>query len=180
VLRELALAPLAEWPTGVYRMMTPALPLHVVVVSELPRERETLMLRLMGAKRVLREALVDLQRLPSGAWERRAAADAIGVLRSFTKEAAALHDRDEEAIIMGASEAYERIKDEGRQEGRREGLQEGVAEGERRILLRQLEVRFGSLPEQIVARVQGADATQLERWAERVMHAASPEEVIES
>jgi flagellar biosynthesis/type III secretory pathway protein FliH len=134
------------------------------------------MLRLMGAKRVLREALEDLGALPNEAWERRAAADAIDVLRSFAKEAAGLHDRYEEAIIMGATETYERIKGEGREEGRLEG----VLEGERRILLHQLEVLFGSLSERIVARVQAADAAELERFAERIITAASAEQVIES
>ena len=104
------------------------------------------------------------------------------MLRSFATEAAGLIDRDEEAIIMGAAETYERIKgegrEEGRQEGRHEGRQEGVLEGERRILLRQLEARFGSLSERVVARVQVADAKELEQWAVRIMSAANAEQVI--
>ena len=80
---------------------------------------------------------------------------------------------------MGATETYERIKGEGREEGRQEGRHEGVLEGERRILLRQLEVRFGSLSERVVARVQAADATELERWAVRIMSAANAEQVVE-
>jgi hypothetical protein len=182
-IQDLGMQLLRQWPNGVYRMGLAALPMHIVVLSELPRERETLMLRLMGAKRVLREALEDLQILPDEAWERRAAVDAIDVLRSFATEAAGLIDRDEEAIIMGATETYERIKgegrEEGRQEGRREGRYEGVLEGERRILLRQLEVRFGSLSERVVARVKAADATELERWAVRIMSAANAEQVVE-
>jgi len=168
VLRDLAMDRLAAWPNGVYRMVAPRLPMHVVVISELPRERETLMLRLMGAQRVLREALEDLQRLPSAAWERRAAAEAIDVLRSFAPRAAGLEDRAEEAIIMSASETYERIKGE------------GVLEGLRRVLLRQLELKFGPVPQQIVVRVHAADVVELERWAERLVSATTLEEAVET
>jgi hypothetical protein len=44
-----------------------------VVLRELPRGRETLILRLMGAAAVLNEALVELERLPADAWERAVA-----------------------------------------------------------------------------------------------------------
>jgi hypothetical protein len=46
------------------------------------------------------------------------------------------------------------------------------------------EAVFGSAiriaSERIVARVQAADAAELERFAERIITAASPEEIIES
>jgi hypothetical protein len=54
---------------GVYGSLA-ALQLRVVVLSELPRTRSTLILRLMGTRRVLREALQDLMALPEDAWER--------------------------------------------------------------------------------------------------------------
>ena len=46
-----------------------------------------------------------------------------------------------------------RIREEGRQEGHQEGRREGEAE----MLLRQLRIRFGTLPTDAVARVQAAD-----------------------
>ena len=52
-----AMAPLDRWPPGFYRLPVPIVPLHVVVVSEVPKVRDTLLLRLLGAGRVLREAL---------------------------------------------------------------------------------------------------------------------------
>jgi len=46
------------------------------------------------------------------------------------------------------------------------------------MLLKQLRVRFGALPETEVARVQAASAEQLERWTERVLSAATLAEVL--
>ncbi len=48
------------------------------------------------------------------------------------------------------------------------GEQKGRQEGERVLLSRQLRRRFGELPAWAVARLQNADAGQLETWAERI------------
>lgn len=52
-------------------------------------------------------------------------------------------------------------------EGRAEGRSEGVAHA----LLRQLERRFGPLPDQVKAQVSAADPETLERWLDRVLDA---------
>jgi hypothetical protein len=53
----------------------------------------------------------------------------------------------------------------------------GVSQGERKVLLRQLALRFGTLPESVKARVDGADSEDLERWVERILDAASLDDV---
>ena len=57
-------------------------------------------------------------------------------------------------IEQGRAEGIEKGRSEGRQEGREEG-RAAALEG---LLLRQLELRFGVLPEGILARVRGASA----------------------
>ncbi|MCB9550912.1 MAG: Rpn family recombination-promoting nuclease/putative transposase [Myxococcales bacterium] len=65
-------------------------------------------------------------------------------------------------------------------QGWKKGREEGVSQGMTRILLAQLEQRFGALPRGLVERVQGeTDHDVLARWASRVLTAASPDEVIE-
>jgi hypothetical protein len=54
---------------GIYHAVW-GLVLRVVVLAELPRTRQTLLLRLLGAGRLLREALSDLVALPGDAWEK--------------------------------------------------------------------------------------------------------------
>lgn len=60
---------LEGWSAGFYRSRARSGP-RLVVIPELRRTRETLLLRLMGAGRTLRDALADLRALPQGAPER--------------------------------------------------------------------------------------------------------------
>jgi predicted transposase YdaD len=72
----------------------------------------------------------------------------------------------------------EQLRQEGRQLGRREGEAKGRQEERRRVLLKLLRVRFGEIPADALARVEAADAEQLDRWAERVVTAESLDEVL--
>jgi Domain of unknown function (DUF4351) len=49
----------------------------------------------------------------------------------------------------------------------------GKVQGARDVLLRQLARRFGALPESIKARVDSAGTDALERWCDRLLDAAS-------
>jgi len=82
-----------------------------------------------------------------------------------------------EDVVMTVAD---RLRAEGREEGREEGRQEGREEGRKegkRLLLRLLTLRFRELPEPVVAWVQGATPEELELWAERILTAASLDEV---
>lgn len=58
--------------------------------------------------------------------------------------------------------------------GRNEGRTEGRAEGERRLLLSQIEVRFGPLDDADRQRIEATDSTEeLERLGRRLMEATS-------
>jgi len=56
---------------------------------------------------------------------------------------------------------------------RAEGHAEGRREGEAEVLLRQLHFRFGTLPEDVTARIHAADAETLLRWSERILSAST-------
>jgi len=71
----------------------------------------------------------------------------------------------------------ERFMEKGRQEGREEGREEGIGQGEARVLLRQLALKFGPVPESVRARVESADAETLLRWSEKVLSADRVEDV---
>lgn len=78
----------------------------------------------------------------------------------------------------GRQEGWQKGKQEGEQKGRLEGRQEGKQEGEAAMLLRLLALKFGPLPEPIIEKVRGADADTLLAWSERVLTAATAEEVV--
>jgi hypothetical protein len=155
---------------GVYHAVW-GLVLRVVVLAELPRTRETLLLRLLGAKRLLREALADLAALPDDAWEKTIATPLLVHFRLANTEHATNQENDVSAEIQAWFEDYQ-------QKLRNEAIKEGRQEEARRLLLRQLRVRFGELPAATVARIEAADLADLERWSERVLGAQTLAEVL--
>ena len=76
---------------------------------------------------------------------------------------AAVGEEGKEQILSAGEKLIER----GRKEGLQKGLQTGRHEERRALLLKLLGTRFGALPAGIVARVEAADLTELERWFER-------------
>jgi hypothetical protein len=56
-------------------------------------------------------------------------------------------------------------------------LEWGEAQGEAKVLLKQLQLKFGELPETVVQRVREARIEELDRWVERVITASSLDEV---
>jgi predicted transposase YdaD len=59
-------------------------------------------------------------------------------------------------------------RQEGRQEGRIEGRQEGLQEGQVQILQKQLEARFGPLPDWALVRLRDSSTEELGRWSLRI------------
>ena len=57
------------------------------------------------------------------------------------------------------------------------GIAQGIATGEALLLQRLLVRRFGALPSEIVAQIAAATSAQLEQWGDRVLDAASLQEV---
>jgi len=165
---------------GVYHAVW-GLALRVVVISELPRTRETLLLRLLGKGRRFGEALMDLAALPDDAWERSIATPLLVHFKlASSREHATNEEDDVSAEIRAWFEDYQRkVRNEARSEGRSEGLEEGRIDGERRLLLRLLRARFGELPASAVARLETADMADIERWGERMFDAGTLEEVLD-
>lgn len=60
-----------------------------------------------------------------------------------------------------------------------EGKAEGLHEGQARTLLRQLSRRFGSISDEVHARVDAADLGTLDRWLDRVLDAPTLEAVFD-
>ena len=81
----------------------------------------------------------------------------------------------QEGRQQGRQEGHREGRQEGRREGRQEGLQQGLQEGEARLLLRQLQKRFGEVPDWVRSRLNDAPLEQLESWGERLLDAASLE-----
>ena len=58
------------------------------------------------------------------------------------------------------------------------GLAKGRAEGGADLLLRQIHHRFGAVPADVEHTIRSADIDTLDRWAERILTAASLDELL--
>lgn len=78
----------------------------------------------------------------------------------------------------GRAEGEAKGRAEGEARGRAQGEAKGEARGRSEILLKLLGLRFGPPSEQTRALVEAATAPQIEIWAERVLTAATVDEVL--
>jgi hypothetical protein len=76
-----------------------------------------------------------------------------------------------------AEEVYMTTADMLRAEGEAKGRAEGRAEGAARLLVRQLGRRFGAVPDGVRKRIDAASLEQLEAWSDRVLDAATLDDV---
>jgi hypothetical protein len=175
IVAKLKLDPASGWPAGVYFFGDDLLCVGIVVASELPRDRSTLLVRLMAAGPLLRQAIEDLSTLPADAHERAVAEQillnlhhALGKKPSRTPE--------EQEFIVTMQNTWEKAREQGRNEGRDEGRAEEAA----RAVLTVLRVRGIDVPDAIRERILAQkDPTRLERWLEKAAVAASVAEAID-
>jgi hypothetical protein len=177
---------------GVYEAV-PGLYLRVVVLAELPRTRSTLLLRLLGARRVLVGALEDLDALPGDAWERSIATPILVQFGRATRGKPQTNEEDDvsTAIQTWFEDYQQELRDEGLRAGRDEGLRAGRDEGLRagrdegraeeaaRSVLTVLRVRGVAVPDGARERILAQkDPSLLERWLEKAAVAGSVADVI--
>ena len=84
----------------------------------------------------------------------------------------------EEATNRGLSLGIERGMSQGISQGLSEGRSQGLSQGLSQALRRILTKRFGPLPPTAEARLQSANAQQLEAWTDRVLDAQSIDEAL--
>jgi hypothetical protein len=169
LLTKLQVAPPRGWPAGVYFFGDDVLRVGIVVTSRLPRDRSTLLVRLMAAGPLLAPAIEELRALPPGAHERTVAEQILLKLRS-TLGHKPKRTRKEQEFIVAMQKSWE----DARAEGRTEGRAEGRAETQANAILTVLRVRGIAVPEGARKRILAQkDLHQLERWHEKAIVATS-------
>jgi hypothetical protein len=176
------------WPRGVY--VTPAAPpkagrsrrpgLHgepgglcvgFIVASQLPRARDTILVRIMAGGAALSAALADLAALPTGAYERDVASADVLELREMLGQKSR-RTKEEEAFIVSTQGIVEQLRQEGRDEGR--------VEEAARNLLTVLRARGIAVPDAARERILAEkEPARLERWIEKAVIAASLAELLD-
>lgn len=161
----------AEWGQGVHQ--GPALThTRLVVVSELPRTRDTLLVRLLGSGQVLLRAIAELHALPADAPERSLALPFLLGLRLEIPKDPTQRTEDETEFVMTTEQLVENYLQEQRRAGREEGLEKGVQVGVRGSVTDAFTARFGTPPDDVVAILSRTeDVALLRSWLKLVVGA---------
>jgi hypothetical protein len=139
----------------------------IVVASELPRDRSTILIRILAAGPVLADAIADLAALPADAHERAVAEDILVHLQHRLGKKPSRTPEEEEFIVSMQS-TWEKARELGRTEARAQAV------------LAVLRVRGIAVSDADRERILAEqDPSRLERWLERAILAPSVTEVIE-
>jgi hypothetical protein len=183
LLREMEAKAAVGWPQGVYFVGGAVFRVGIVVARELPRDRSSILVRLMAAGQGLSDALADLAALPEDAHERTVAEGIVVHLRDRLARKPSRTPEEEEFIVTmqgGWKEARALGRDEGLALGRDEGRTLGRAEGEARAMLTVLRSRNISVPDSARERILAErDPARIERWIEKAIIAASLADVLD-
>ncbi|MFO0580301.1 MAG: hypothetical protein U1A78_40530 [Polyangia bacterium] len=165
VLRGYVGAPVDGWPRGFYRC-APELAMWIVVLAEIPKTEDTLLLRLLGPATMQLEALRELDALPLTEAQRQPWIDILADVRYLFDEEPNLSP-EEQTIVTELRQRWEREKAELRAESKAEAI------------LTVLKARGFKVSDSVRQRVLGCkDAGTLELWLTRAATATSDTEVI--
>jgi hypothetical protein len=179
MLRKLKADRAPGWPEGVHFHGDDLYRVRIVAADELPRDRSTLLVRLMAAGPVLADAIADLAALPADAQERAVAEDILLHLQSRLFRKPDRTPREEE-FIVAMHGRWEDARNEGRREGRDEGRREGEVAARARDVLTVLQARGVAVPDAARDRVLAQkDPARLERWLAKAAVAASVTDVLD-
>jgi hypothetical protein len=157
-------------PAGIYLFGDDVLRVGLVVARELPRDRKTLLVRLMAAGPLLAPAVKELAALPPDAYERTVAEPILLQFEHLLGQSSS-RNPDEQEFIMAMLKSWEEGKAEARTEGRTEGHAEAV--------LTVLHVRGVAVPDAERERILAQkDLEQLKRWLEKAIVASSLRDVL--
>jgi hypothetical protein len=152
-----------EWDSGVY-VLHPLLKANIVAINQLPRNEETLFLRLLGKGQTQKQAVDEVIAIDAREPKRAA------ILRLLSNWKISIEITGqveaEEELMMVLTQAY------------LEWEQQTEQRGEIKLILRQLSRRVGTLPTTIEAQVQALALPQLEALGEALLDFSQPEDLV--
>ncbi len=164
MLAKLRLEPAHDWPAGVYLFGDDVLRVGIVVANKLPRDKTTLLVRIMAGGPLLAPAVKEVAALPPDAIERVVAEPVLLDFQRMLGENPS-QDADEQEFIMAMHKTWEDAR----------------AEGRANAVLTVLRVRGIALPDAVREQILAErDLQRLEQWHERAIVATSIADVIDN
>lgn len=176
LLQRFHFRPRPELQRGCYTLCQ-GFDVHLLVINELPADRETLIFRLMGAGAVLRAAAAELVALPATDPERHELQRFVACLRQTVRHDKNIptSDRDEFTMTEAWAE-FEKYEKNLINQGKVAGITQGSAN----TLLTVLKARGLALSSEVEQRIRSCtDEAQLTRWAIRAVSAASVDQIFD-
>jgi len=127
----------------------------IIVIHQLPRSQETLWLRMLGRGKVQQQAIDELEALPQNHPLR---SNTLSLLYNLRQNLEVRQDQDLEEgdreIIMRLAPLYQQDREQAILQGEQRGIQQGIQQGERLVVHNLLQVRFGSVDEELAEIVE--------------------------
>jgi len=136
----------------------------IIAVNQLPVTDETLWLRVLGKGKVQRRAVEELLELPDSNQYKESTLRMIANLRIVTIKQTNLTEEDQETV-MNLSTAYV--------EWEQKTLEQGELIGELKLIIRQLNRRFGEITTPLIEQIHKLPLQQLEELAEALLDFSS-------
>jgi hypothetical protein len=174
--------PKPDFPDGVYEFGRGFF-IGLVVISELPCTRGTLLLRLMGKEEARERALAEIRGLLPSDPDKPLLLRFLSKLQHTIRHAKNISDEQREELLMTAAGAeFERYEQEliekSRKEGMDKGIEKGIEKGKAQMLLRILQARGLSVSDEARTRILAcSDSTMLDLWADRSLVATRVEDI---
>lgn len=173
LIRELPCAPEPGWPDGTCYRFTEVLKIRLVVLSALPRTRETLLLRLVGPLPLRQQALaeVEVKQIPATDPEGPDLLAMLACVSYMIEKDPRIPQPDKEEFMNAIRQEFEKFKES--------LIQQGLEKGKARTILTVLDARGLGISDIVRQRILScADPSTLELWAKRAAVARCAEDVI--
>lgn len=173
VLEVFGCQPLAGYPAG-FHTMAAGFAVGIVVLSELPRTTETILLRLLGGPRMRQEALAEMRRLPEDEADRKELASTITRAGFMIERDPKLPRQDKDDFMNAVNAEFESFK----QSLIDKGIERGIDKGRAQSVVDILELRGIPISNKARARILAcADLDVVRGWLARALAATSTDEL---
>jgi hypothetical protein len=169
----------SNWGQGIF-LLPPGFKTGIVVIHQLPVNRETLWVRILGKGKVQENAIDELKALPINYPHRENVLQLIGNLYAMLKANREQGDKLEQEdgeLIMKLSPIYVEKLEEFKQVGVQEGLQQGLQQ-EASLIIRLLKRKLGNISQNLENRIASLPRTTLEDLGEALLDFNSMDDAI--
>lgn len=175
-MRRFMLRRAPNWPAGFYRSGS-AFRLWLVVLSELPPGRDTLLLRLLGSARNRLVAAREIHDLPSTDPNRRPLLRVLSHVKFVLERDPATGSAEERELMSNLLAEFERYE----ADIFRRGVQQGEARGKATSVLSILAARGLAIPDEVRNRILSCDnVATLDAWLTRALTTSSADSLFHS